>query len=225
VTERRQVPRATPPAGNAVVRVKFQNKRQLKQTWIKDISKGGIFLRTPTPLEPFEKITVVLELPDGEEVELSGVVVHVVTPAEAGEGGPGMGVQFSDLTQDKRARVDAFLLRHRTVVPASGAPPALELVAQSLRRVVWVACDPQALLEADHYQLLGVRPDAPLELIRERLAMLRVLVDPASLPEGMEVLDGERISQVAAALAEIEAVLSDPRRREEYDAVRRLVLR
>jgi uncharacterized protein (TIGR02266 family) len=225
VTDRRSVPRGHVTPGGAVVRVKFQNKRQLKQTWIKDISKGGIFLRTLTPLEPFEKVMVVLELPDGEEVELNGIVVHVVTPADAGEGAAGMGVQFQDLTQEKRARVDAFLQRHRTVVPTSGAPPALETIAQALRRVVWSAADPAALLEADHYQLLGVRPDAPIEIIRERIGILKILVDPASLPEGIETPDGDRIHQLGLALAEIEAVLTNPLRREEYDAVRRLVLR
>jgi uncharacterized protein (TIGR02266 family) len=209
----------------AIVRVKFQNKRQLKQTWIKDISKGGIFLRTQTPLAAFERVTVVLELPDGEEVELLGTVVHVVRPEEAGDGGAGMGVQFIDLTPEKRARVDAFLQRNRSVVPTSGAPPALEVVAQALRRMVWSACDPHALGEADHYQLLGLRPDAPLDQIRERIAILRVLLDPTAIPEGMDTIDAERVVALAATLTEIEAVLTDPRRRGEYDAVRRLVLR
>ena len=225
MTERRQAPRSTTPPATAVVRVKFQNKRQLKQTWIKDISKGGIFLRTQTPLEPYEKVTVVLELPDGEEIELTGTVVHATPPKEPGDGNAGMGVQFLDLTPEKRKRVDSFLQRNRSVVPTSGAPPAMEAVAQALRRMVWSACDPQALGEADHYQLLGLRPDATIEQIKERLAILRVLMDPVAVPDGMDNFDAERVIALAATLAEIESVLTDPRRRSEYDAVRRLVLR
>ena len=223
MSDRRESPREPVP-GSAIVRVKFQNRRQLKQTWLKDISKGGIFLRTPAPLDPGEDVVVVLELPNGEEIELGATVVHSVKPEESPTG-PGMGMKFIDLTPEKRARVEAFLQRHRTVVPTAGAPPALEQVVQCLRRALWLACDPQAIGASDYYQLLGLSSDAPMDLVRERIAVLRVLLDPASPPEGVARFDPARLSGLALALLEIEGTLTDPQRRADYDAVRNLVLR
>lgn len=115
--DRRGGPRQPTPAGT-VVRVKFKNKKQFRSCWVKDISRNGIFLRTATPLPVFERITVVLELPDGQEMELHGDVVHAIPPSQAGPGAAaGMGVQFGDLTADKRAILELYLERMRTLPP------------------------------------------------------------------------------------------------------------
>jgi uncharacterized protein (TIGR02266 family) len=93
-----------------VVRVKFKDRRQFESCWLKDISNGGIFLRTQTPAALFGKLQVVLELPNGDTVELQGEVVRVVAPQQAGPGvAAGMGVQFVDLNQEKRAQLESYL--------------------------------------------------------------------------------------------------------------------
>jgi uncharacterized protein (TIGR02266 family) len=92
------------------VRVKFKDRRQFESCWLKDISAGGIFLRTQTPAALFGKLQVVLELPNGDSVELSGEVVRVVAPQQAGPGvAAGMGVQFIDLDAEKRSQLEAYL--------------------------------------------------------------------------------------------------------------------
>ena len=93
-----------------VVRVKFKDRRQFESCWLKDISNGGIFLRTQTPAALFGKLQVVLELPNGDTVELQGEVVRVVAPQQAGAGvAAGMGVQFVDLDADKRSQLESYL--------------------------------------------------------------------------------------------------------------------
>jgi hypothetical protein len=64
-----------------------------------------------------------------------------------------------------------------------------------------------------------------MDVVRERIAVLRVLLDPASPPEGVARFDPARLSGLALALLEIEGTLTDPQRRADYDAVRNLVLR
>jgi uncharacterized protein (TIGR02266 family) len=92
------------------VRVKFKDRRQFESCWLKDISAGGIFLRTQTPAALFGKLAVVLELPNGDSVELTGEVVRVVAPQQAGPGvAAGMGVQFVDLDAEKRSQLEAYL--------------------------------------------------------------------------------------------------------------------
>ncbi len=92
------------------MRVKFKDRRQFESCWVKDISNGGIFLRTQTPAALFGKLLVVLELPNGDSVELTGEVVRVVPPQDATNGvAAGMGVQFVDLDADKRSMLESYL--------------------------------------------------------------------------------------------------------------------
>jgi uncharacterized protein (TIGR02266 family) len=223
-----------PAAPGVVVRVKFKNRRQLKQVWLKDISKGGIFLHTDTPLEVSAKVSVILDLPDGTSVEVTGNVVHVISPEEAtGHLVAGMGVQFVDLTPAKREMVEQFLTRHRTLLPATGArgvvppppAPALENQVQTLRRLIWLSGDAAAFADADYYAILGVPATATTEQIRDACGILQRLLDPQSPPEGLEDTDRTRIEQLYATLAEIEVTLVDPQNRLQYDSARLGLLR
>jgi uncharacterized protein (TIGR02266 family) len=105
------------PAEHLRVRVRFADRKQFEQCWLKDISQGGIFLRTqaPTPLET--PVEVVLTLPDATELTLHGMVVHRVSPEEVRPGHPaGLGVAFTDLSAELRATLAA-------VVGATDASP------------------------------------------------------------------------------------------------------
>ncbi|HEY3357145.1 MAG TPA: PilZ domain-containing protein, partial [Polyangia bacterium] len=98
------------PVDGIRVRVRFADRRQLEQCWLKDISQGGIFLRSSTPKPRDTAIEVVLALPDASEVTLHGTIVHVVAPEQARPGHPaGLGVAFSDLTAEVRATLASFV--------------------------------------------------------------------------------------------------------------------
>ena len=115
----------------AVVRVKFGNRRQLRQAFLRDLSQGSLFVRTDTPLPDREAVLLILELPDGAHVEVNGEVGYVVPPHSSSPGGPaGMSVTLRDFTIDKRSKIEELLQRPRTLVPISGRPqivPEIEL--------------------------------------------------------------------------------------------------
>lgn len=235
MSDRRQSPRTTLPPG-AVVRVRFKNKKQFRKMWVKDISRNGIFLRTDTPLEPFERVTVVLELPDGQSVELHGDVVRTIRPEQAGEGAvAGMGVQLVDLTPDKRAVLESYLARARTLPPGAPPPPPTvkpvarpaptlpdgpEALIHALRRVIWACADATRLPLWDYYELLGVAPGAGADEIRAACDVLRALLDPATPPPGVNRDESARLSALLMVLSDVEATLTDPARRRAYDAGR-----
>ncbi len=239
--DRRGGPRVPAPAGT-VVRVKFKDKAQFRSCYVKDISRNGIFLRTSTPLPVFEKITVVLELPDGQTIDLHGEVVHAIQPEQAGPGAAaGMGVQFGDLTPAIRERLESYLdrmksrpppeggLDGRTVRPGGGPRPHgiaadLEQLVHGLRRLLWICADATQLASADYYELLGLPPTAAEAEVRSACGVLRILLDPSNAPPGVDS-EPARFSALLMMLEEIEDCLTDPRRRAAYDEARSGILR
>jgi hypothetical protein len=205
------------------VRVKFISRRQLKLSYLQHLSKGGIFLRTDAPLAVGDSVRVAMELPDGQLVEVSGHVIHIQTDP------PGMNVRFLDFTPEKVRVFEGFLRRNRTVmpepekVPTAPPPAGLEELLQTLRRLLWLSADATTLDSYNHYQVLGLSPDASIEEIRERCVILRILLDPAAPPDG--VVDPRRILSLLYRVAEIEAALTDPQKRSQYDAAKLGILR
>lgn len=124
VDDRRRDPRQR--AEHLRARVRFQDRKQFERCYLKDISRGGIFLRTVKPAPLDSPIEVTLELPGGREVKLNGIVVHCLPPDEARPGQqPGMGVQFNDLDGKLRKLLESLLVElssPRIDAPAPAAP-------------------------------------------------------------------------------------------------------
>lgn len=237
-----------PPAsggGGVVVRVKFTNRRQLKYAWIRDLSKNQLFVRTDLPLSVGEAVLLVLEIPDGEHLEIAGEVVTTVLREAATPVRPaGMNVALRDFAGPARDKIVDYLAKHRTLVPTyaatqplrpvAGAPggpdlpapmlpvPAMETLVRSLRRLLWLCGDSRSLGDVDHYQILGLSPTARTDEIREACTILRVLLEPGSPPEGLadRLTPGQRarVSALYDCISEIERTLTDPVRRAAYDA-------
>ena len=92
--------------------VRFRTAREFVREHTQNISRGGVFIQTPSPPQIDEVITVQLELPDGgEPASTSGLVMHRVTPEEAEQQGtvPGIGVQFLDADDRFRDRIDRYV--------------------------------------------------------------------------------------------------------------------
>jgi Tfp pilus assembly protein PilZ len=223
-----------------VVRVRFANRRQLKQAFFREISRGGMFLRTDTPLGVRERVPIVLELPDGQAIDLVGEVVQTMAPDVATlQRPPGMAVRFLDFTPAKRVILEDFLASNRTNVPIpvdvprpvqAGHPtpampiPAMENLVRALRRLVWLCGDARAFGESDYYQILGLSPTAGTDEIREACTVLRILLDPGAPPEGLadrlNAAQQARLAALSETVVEIERTLTHPARRAEYDATR-----
>jgi uncharacterized protein (TIGR02266 family) len=211
-----------------VVRVKFKDKKQFESCWVKDISNGGIFLRTQTPAALFGKLNVVIELPGGDTVDLQGEVVRVVLPEHAGPGvSAGMGVQFTDLNREKRAALESYLgltvvgpqrRADSPTVAEVAAPPraaGLEDMAQMMRRLLWLCADADVLARCDYFEVLGLEPLASNGDVREVCGVLRALLDPGGLPDGVKGGD-DRFRRLQLVIDDIEATLCDPRRRAAH---------
>jgi uncharacterized protein (TIGR02266 family) len=77
---------------------------RLKDLYSADVSYRGLFLAThdPPPLRQLIRIETLLP-PGAVRFATHGMVVHVVAPGEAGLHGPGFGVQFYGMGDQRRA--------------------------------------------------------------------------------------------------------------------------
>ena len=75
-----------------------------------DLSRGGVFVATYQLLPVGSAVGLSLELPDGERVEVRGEV-RWLRESSGGEGRPGMGVAFRNLSTEALARINAFCAR------------------------------------------------------------------------------------------------------------------
>jgi len=83
-----------------------------------NISKGGIFIETDTPMPSGASLVVRFQPPGaGEPIEIEGTVVWV-NPFEEGDDNPnpGMGIQWSNLDEEMRATI-ASIVKAIAILP------------------------------------------------------------------------------------------------------------
>lgn len=99
--ERRQFARY-----DASLSVDYRSGETFLFSYIHNISEMGIFIGTDNPLEMGTELTLRFNTVVGEPLEMEGEVVWVnhVRPDKK-DRNPGMGVQFKNLTPEKRERV------------------------------------------------------------------------------------------------------------------------
>ena len=94
-----------------VVNREFSSVEEFKTEYVHDVSRGGVFIRSDSPLPPGTRVTLrctVLQ-EELETIEGVGEVMRVVPP-----GGPaiaGMGVAFVELTSESRELIEKILVR------------------------------------------------------------------------------------------------------------------
>ena len=72
-----------------------------------NLSRGGLRLEHTIPLPVGTHVNLTFTLPgDKTPIEVTGEIVSAAAPEELR-----MGVKFTDLSQDARAKIDAFLAR------------------------------------------------------------------------------------------------------------------
>jgi Tfp pilus assembly protein PilZ len=96
----RRYERIATPKG---VWVAWQDGKQQNVSRVRDLNVGGLFIATPTPLALGTTVTLLLSVPEGEI--RSRAVVRNVVPGE------GMGVQFTELSQQDAIRVEKLVAR------------------------------------------------------------------------------------------------------------------
>ncbi len=82
--------------------------------WATDISRGGIFINTRSPLPVGTTVQVTVQIPGAAfPCVLRGRVTHV-EPSSAGSAhDPGMGIEFTDVGHDDRESIETFVERMR----------------------------------------------------------------------------------------------------------------
>jgi uncharacterized protein (TIGR02266 family) len=110
----------------AAFRVRYQTLDHLVIAYSRDLSKGGMFLRTDRLLPLNAVVRLHIELPEGAaEIPVICRVIHVRDHEEATRTGEpvGIGIQFLDLGQDSLNEINRFI-SERSLLEASRQPAA-----------------------------------------------------------------------------------------------------
>ena len=86
--------------------------------WAVNISQGGIFINTRNPLSVGTTVRLIVSLPDAQfPFDLTGRVARVNEFDNPSNQVPGMGIEFVDVDEDKRSRIERFVDRLRKELP------------------------------------------------------------------------------------------------------------
>lgn len=88
--------------------VRFSSPKAFLQQYTENISKGGIFIRSDSPLPVGQEVTITLHLPlTQRQIEAAGLVKH--NHGGENDSPKGMGIEFTDLTDEDRKLVEAYV--------------------------------------------------------------------------------------------------------------------
>jgi uncharacterized protein (TIGR02266 family) len=86
--------------------------------WAVNISRGGIFINTRNPLPVGSVVRLIISLPDAAfPFDLTGRVIRVQPHDPQADQTSGMGIEFMDVDDEKRARLERFVDRLRAELP------------------------------------------------------------------------------------------------------------
>ena len=89
--------------------VNFESRGEVHPCLMKNLSDGGIFVATESPLPIGTPFNVRIRIDKtGEDVELPGEVVSVGVSANLAEEKHGMGIRFVNLTEAQKKQVSEF---------------------------------------------------------------------------------------------------------------------
>ena len=92
--ERRKLKRSV-----ARVPASFESGEVRGKGHVKNVSKGGVFLRSDVLPEPGSEIRVLFHTQQGRKVEIEGIVVWSTTELEQPDARPGFGVRFEGASE------------------------------------------------------------------------------------------------------------------------------
>ena len=86
--------------------------------WAVNISRGGLFINTQKPLPVGTLVRLIISLPGTEfPFDLTGRVTRVNEAHLVPNQVPGMAVEFVDVDDEKRLRIEEFVERLRKALP------------------------------------------------------------------------------------------------------------
>jgi hypothetical protein len=183
--------------------VRLKDKERLREFYTRDISTGGMFLRTPVPEQVSPVVEVVLVHPQSEEeFSLTGRVVRVVDgPALADRG---VALEFDPLLEEDEASLLTFIETGVNYLRRVDSDHT-ERVLMILRALEAMLDSPDALVKLGEVLLQDVEPEAAARAFRSALE-----VNPHCLA-------------AHRGLYKVHVMLGDPEKaRRHLEALRRL---
>ena len=187
---------------DARVEVEFKNFDQFHREYTKNISQGGLFIKTPNSLPPQTIVEITLKLPEVEKpLSMVGEVVHVIDPETAKSHGwdPGMGIHFVDFEERDHQYLNEYVNQRHQENPQAESPdrrrhqrvalrlrvrfPSLEVLrhdySEDIGRGGIFIQTPKAKKIGDRFTVTLVHPDTgqELDLMSEVVRLTRL--DPA----------------------------------------------
>lgn len=91
--------------------IKYRSADQFFSDYIRNISRGGIFVPTQQPLPENTLLQISFSLPHYDRlITTEGIVVHSVRAgSERAESPAGMGIQFKTLSEENQQLIDAYV--------------------------------------------------------------------------------------------------------------------
>ncbi|HEX2879834.1 MAG TPA: DnaJ domain-containing protein, partial [Polyangiaceae bacterium] len=136
----------------------------------KDISRGGVFIRTDSEPEIFSDVQLAILLPWGGDLRLRARIVHIMPPAKATPLGvdAGLGIEFQDPNPSEKEVIERLVIWARDSDPTRCVPKRLQpaVVPQVNPMVSYVleAIDGARSVDeiADHLELEGTATESVL---------------------------------------------------------------
>jgi uncharacterized protein (TIGR02266 family) len=104
------------------IKVDYSTKDIFVSNYVTNLSKGGVFIETKTPLPVQSEIHFIFILPDfNVKIEAKGKVVWTYDVKKGtGKVVSGMGIKFTDLSPQHKAQIEEYLMKLSQ--PSSTAP-------------------------------------------------------------------------------------------------------
>ena len=100
------------------IKLKYPDVDTFISKYAVNISRGGIFINTRNPLSVGITVRLIISLPDTAfPFDLTGRVMRVNEFDNPSNQVPGMGIEFVDVDDEKRARIERFVERLRKELP------------------------------------------------------------------------------------------------------------
>lgn len=136
----------------------------------KDISRGGVFVRTDSEPEIFSDVHLAILLPWGGDLRLRARIVHIMPPAKAAPLGvdAGLGIEFQDPNPTEKEAIERLVIWARDADPTRCVPQRLQpaVVPQLNPMVTYVldAIDGARSVDeiADYLELEGTATESVL---------------------------------------------------------------
>jgi len=186
------------------VRLAVTERADLKELWLSNLSKGGLFVESPTPPEVGTRVSVELETPGGM-LKLAADVVHTVTRESAAALGmpSGAGLQFVTLERPQRDALHAYIEGRAPTLQVQAEPAARNATAATVMGTVAVFFT--HVEKQDPLGALQLRKDAGDAEIAARVEQLRAMF--SNPPADATAAQRTRLDSAARTLVRVESHL------------------